>query len=67
MGDSLTLKKVIALLCTDIDIFLLKEKDQKTDKNKTYTATEIREQLVESSNKLLDLLEVYGIDIDRPV
>lgn len=67
MGRNPTLKEIMALFCSDIDIFLLKEKDQKTDKKKAYTAREIRKQLVESSNKLLDLLELYGIDIDEPV
>ncbi|NDV84507.1 hypothetical protein [Bacteroides sp. 51] len=67
MEKSLTLKEVIALLCADIDIYLLKEEDQKTDKDKTYTVEEIRSQLFKSSRKLIDKLALYGVDVDRPV
>lgn len=67
MGNGLTLKEAIALLCTDVDIFLLREKDQETDKDKTYTASEIRSQLIRSSKKLLNQLESFGIDVNRPV
>lgn len=67
MKQGLTLKEVLALLCADVDIFLLREKDQQTDKDKTYTAREIRVQLTESSKKLIRVLESYGISTDRPV
>jgi len=67
MERNMSLEDVLALLCADVDIFLLKEDDQKTDKDKVYTASEIRNQLKKSSEKLLGILLKYGIDVDRPL
>ena len=67
MERGLSLKRLIVLLCADIDIFLLQEEDQKTDNDKTYTKEEIRSQLVQSSNKIVSMLRAFGVDIDEPI
>lgn len=53
----ITLKDLMVLMISDIDIFLLQEEDQLTDKDKTYTKEEIREQL---SNTLLKCTELFA-------
>ena len=49
----------------DIDIFLLQEEDQETDKDKLYTKEEIRLQLENTLAKMLRVLMASGVDIDK--
>jgi hypothetical protein len=53
--EKLTLVSFLSIVMADIDIFLLQEADQKTDKDKLYTKDEIRAQLVATINKILNL------------
>ena len=64
MEEFVTIKYLLALLVADIDIFLLREEDQETDKNKTFTVQEIRMQLHESINKIRKVCKENDLDID---
>lgn len=57
----------MALLLADVDIFLLREPDQITDKQTTYTASQIREQLHNSAQKLNKVCRDLHLDIDSPL
>lgn len=61
--EDLSINLLIASLLADVDIFLLKEKDQITDKEKHFTVDEIRNQLQRSGEKLNATLEELGFDI----
>ena len=61
-----TLKTFCSMLMADIDIFLLQEEDQKTDKDKLYTKEEIREQLHKSLKKCLTIKPLEML-IDIPL
>lgn len=60
----LTIRYLLAMTVADIDIFLLKESDQVTDKEKLYSKEEIREQLQETMQKVIGTLMQLGFDID---
>lgn len=62
----MNVKYSLAMLCADIDIFLLMEDDQETDKNKMFTTEEIRNQLEKSMSKLANMLTQIGVDIEKP-
>lgn len=62
-GTPATIKSLLAAFAADIDIFLLRENDQKTDKEKTYTKEEIREQLVKTLEKFADLPLNYDAQV----
>jgi DNA polymerase I-like protein with 3'-5' exonuclease and polymerase domains len=67
MNDKINLKNICALLCSDVDIFLLKESDQETDVDKTFTVEEVRSQLENSMLKIMTVLENNGYDIDKTI
>lgn len=67
MPDKLTPASLIALTLTDIDLFLLKESDQETDKSRTFTVLEVREQLQHTAEKLTTTLRDIGVDIVSPI
>lgn len=64
----LNFKIFLSMIMADIDIFLLKEEDQETDKDKLYTKEEIRNQLHGTLNKVLRVLrDDIMVDIDAPL
>jgi type VI protein secretion system component VasF len=63
--DKLTIKTLLALFCSDIDIKLLCEKDQVTTKNLTYTPRQIRNRLNKSIGLICSVLEQNGYDLDE--
>ena len=63
----ITLAYFLALSFADIDIFLLKEENQINDKNKLFTVDEIREHLVKTLKKMLDVAQQLNIDINKPL
>jgi hypothetical protein len=60
-----TLKYFLALSFADIDIFLLKEENQVDDKDKLFTVNEIREHLLNTLQKMLNVARELNIDIDK--
>lgn len=58
---------LLATFAADIDIFLLMEEDQKTDRVKSYTTQEIRDQLTASMAKFAKVLPQNGYDIHKPL
>lgn len=48
----------------DIDIFLLKEENQTTDKNQTFTVEEIRNQLFKTAKKMTEVCREFHVDMD---
>ena len=48
--------ELLALLLSDIEIFLLMEADQETLKDKLYTAKEIQDQMQISMNKMANVM-----------
>lgn len=62
-----TLANIISLLAADIDIFLLKEEDQETDKNITFSIDDIRNQLEISSSNVIKALSDLGYNVNEPI
>lgn len=63
-NSQLTLKNLLSALVADIDIFLLKEEDQITDKTTSFTVDEVRTQLETSVYNVCSALERMGVNID---
>ena len=59
--------ELLALLLSDIEIFLLMEADQETLKDKLYTAKEIQDQLLISMNKIANVMYYQGYDLTKPI
>ena len=57
--------ELLALLLSDIEIFLLMEADQETLKDKLYTAKEIQDQLLISMNKIANVMYYQGYDLNK--
>ena len=66
-NEELNLQWLIAFTMSDIDIFLLKEEDQQTDKEQLYTKEEIRQQLTKTLSKILNVVKDCGYDIKTPL
>ena len=62
-NEELNLQWLVAFTMSDIDIFLLKEEDQQTDKEQLYTKEEIRQQLTKTLSKILNVMKDCGYDI----
>lgn len=62
-----TINSLVAFILADIDIFLLKEEDQETDKDKLYSAEEIRSQLIKSRDKMLSIFDKSGLNTEAPL
>ena len=62
-----TLREFLAVVMADIDIFLLKEENQETDKDKLYTKEEIRSQLHATMQKVTNLPIVNNSVYDVPL
>lgn len=67
VNKNVTLKTLLAMTMADIDIFLLQNKEQTEDLNKTFSTEEIRNQLHETLKKTVRVLEESGIDVDKPL
>ena len=65
--EKLNLKWLLTYTISDIDTFLLKHEDQKTDKDQLYTKEEIRQQLGKSLYKILEVMGDCGYDIKTPL
>ena len=63
----LTPANLIAMTMADIDIFLLREDDQETDKNKVFTVDEIRHHLELTIKKISTVCRDLGLDMDSPI
>jgi hypothetical protein len=59
--------ELLALLLSDIEIFLLMEADQETLKDKLYTAKEIQDQMQISMNKMANVMYYEGYDLNKPI
>jgi hypothetical protein len=59
--------ELLALLLSDIEIFLLMEDDQETLKDKLYTAKEIQDQFSISMDKIANVLYEHGYDLTKPI
>ena len=59
--------ELLALLLSDIEIFLLMEDDQETLKDKLYTAKEIQNQFSISIGKLANVMYQHGYDLQKPI
>jgi hypothetical protein len=66
-NEELNLQWLIAFTVSDIDIFLLKEEDQETDKEQLYTKEEIRQQFEKTLCKILNVMSDCGYDIKTPL
>ena len=66
-NEELNLQWLVAFTMSDIDIFLLKEEDQQTDKEQLYTNEEIRQQLTKTLSKILNVVKDCGYDIKTPL
>ena len=58
---------LLALLLSDIEIFLLMEADQETLKDKLYTPKEIQDQMQISMNKIANVMYYQGYDLTKPI
>ena len=65
--EKLNLQWLLTYTMSDIDTFLLKQEDQKTDKDQLYTKEEIRKQLGKSLNKILEVMGACGYNIKTPL
>ena len=63
----LNIHTLIAMVLADVDIFLLKELDQVTDKDRIFTTNEIRDQLKRSGMRILSALKSLDVDVLEPI
>jgi hypothetical protein len=64
---NISIKELMAVIAADIDIKLLKELDQETDKDKLFSNVEIREQIIKTMTTLQKVLRDCGINIDKEI
>ena len=67
LNKSISTIELLALLLSDIEIFLLMEADQETLKDKLYTAKEIQDQFSISMDKIANVLYEHGYDLTKPI
>ncbi len=65
--EPLTIRTLLALFAADVDIFLLKEEDQETDKDQVFTVAEIQEHLIKTIDKFNYNLRKLGYELDQPL
>jgi hypothetical protein len=63
----LTLKSLLPIIMTDIDMGILKESDQLTDIKNPLTASEVREQLKKTISEITRMLLELGVDIEKVI
>lgn len=61
------LNYLLALVMTDIDIFLLQNEAQTKDNDKLYTKEEVREQLKKTLEKMIEVLAELNVNVDKPL
>ncbi|GLU56466.1 hypothetical protein Dfri01_59270 [Dyadobacter frigoris] len=66
-SELITVNWLLSSFCADVEIFLLREEDQETYKEKVYNRDEIIDQLKFSLKKYTNLLSTCGINIDKPI
>jgi len=68
MSDiQLTIRNVIALTLADFDVKLLRQEDELEVKEGLFSPTEILVQLAISQDNILNALQKFGYDIDKPL
>jgi len=67
LNKSVSTIELLALLLSDIEIYLLMEDDQETLKDKLYTAKEIQDQFSISMDKIANVLYQHGYDLTKPI
>ena len=65
--ELMTPKNLLAITMAHIEENLLLEADKETDKNKLFTAIEIREQMHDTMIIMLSTLDNGNYDTDRPI
>ena len=65
--ELLNLKNLVAIIMSDIDVFLLQDESQTKDLDRLYDKHDIREQLHNSASKIVNVLSKSGFDIDKPL
>lgn len=63
----LSVKGLVSIIMADIDVFLLKEDDQETDKTCVFNVEEIRNRLIETTQKVANALMVLGYELDGEI
>ena len=67
-NEIITIKTLLAIMASDIDISLLQNKEQTADNEKEYfTREEIRIQLKKTVEKLSKVIHDVGYNIDAPL
>ncbi len=64
-NNVMNLDLILATLVADIDIFLLKQEDHRTDKQRTFTVDEVRQQLFSSLKKMQGVCVKFKIDTKK--
>lgn len=68
MSDlQLTIRNIISLTLVDIDVKLLRKEDEIEIKEELFSPTEILIQLELSKDNILNALQKFGFDIDKPL
>jgi len=68
MSDiQLTIRNVIALTLADFDVKLLRKEDEIEVKEGLFSPTDILVQLAISQDNILNALQKFGYDIDKPL
>jgi len=63
-----TLRDIVAIVVSDVDIFLLQNKEQTEDLEKdNFTKEEIRNQLLKTVDNICSGITMAGINIDKPL
>jgi hypothetical protein len=60
--ESLNLNYLLSQFCADVDIFLLRDEAQEKTKDEVYTPVQIREQLMKSKVKFIEIFKQFGVD-----
>lgn len=63
--EQLTLRTLMAITLSDVDIKLLQENDQETDKQEMFTVSQVRGQLLQTGINMINILDKLGIDLDE--
>jgi hypothetical protein len=67
LNKSISTIELLALLLSDIEIFLLMEDDQETLKDKLYTSKQITDQFHTSIGKMYKVMSEQGYDLFKPI
>jgi len=67
MKDKLTAKSLLALMCADVDLKLLRDENENDLEKDSFTKEEIREQLEDSLLRLTQALREKGCNPNTPI